>query len=51
VAKIVTEKGAAIDSFYVRERDGQVVAEGERQRQIEARLRQAIEALDQAAAP
>ena len=45
VAKIVTEKGAAIDSFYVREPDGQKVLEAPRQRLITERLRAAIEAL------
>jgi [protein-PII] uridylyltransferase len=45
VAKIVTEKGAAIDSFYVREPDGQKVLDPARQRVIDARLRAAIEAL------
>jgi [protein-PII] uridylyltransferase len=42
VAKILTEKGAAIDSFYVREPDGQKVLEPSRQRSIERRLRAAI---------
>jgi len=51
VAKIVTEKGAAIDSFYVRDVNGQVVADAARQEEIARRLRQAIEALDQPAAP
>lgn len=45
VAKIVTEKGAAIDSFYVREFDGQKVLQPERQQVIAARLRAAIESL------
>ncbi|MBI5385461.1 MAG: [protein-PII] uridylyltransferase [Verrucomicrobia bacterium] len=46
VAKIVTEKGAAIDSFYVREPDGQQVLEPERQRLIAEHLRTAIGQLD-----
>ena len=46
VAKIVTEKGAAIDSFYVREPDGQKVMEPERQQLIERKLRAAIEKLE-----
>jgi [protein-PII] uridylyltransferase len=46
VAKIVTEKGAAIDSFYVREPDGQKVLTEERQQLIGQRLRAAIAALD-----
>jgi [protein-PII] uridylyltransferase len=45
VAKIVTEKGAAIDSFYVREPDGQKVLQAERQRRIEERLRSAMEGI------
>jgi len=45
-AKISTEKGAAIDSFYVREFDGGKVLLPERQRAIERRLRQAIGSLD-----
>jgi len=51
VAKILTEKGAAIDSFYVRETDGQIVAEGARQEQVAACLRRAIEGLDHPASP
>ncbi|HSU52480.1 MAG TPA: [protein-PII] uridylyltransferase [Candidatus Dormibacteraeota bacterium] len=45
-AKIVTEKGAAIDSFYVRELDGDKVLAPERHRSIERKLRQAIHSLD-----
>jgi [protein-PII] uridylyltransferase len=45
-AKILTEKGAAIDTFYVREVDGQKIEKPERQRAIERRLRQAIHSLE-----
>ena len=45
-ARISTEKGAAIDSFYVREQDGNKVVAPERHHSIERRLRQAIHALD-----
>jgi [protein-PII] uridylyltransferase len=45
-AKICTERGAAIDSFYVRELDGRKVLAPERHRAIERRLRQAIGDLD-----
>jgi [protein-PII] uridylyltransferase len=45
-AKILTERGAAIDSFYVRELGGAKVIDPDRQRVIERRLRQAIHALD-----
>ncbi len=45
-ARIVTERGAAIDSFYVRELDGRKVESPERQAVIEGRLRQSIAALD-----
>jgi [protein-PII] uridylyltransferase len=48
-AKILTEKGAAIDSFYVREVDGGKVIEPERQKAIERKLKQAIHALETAA--
>jgi [protein-PII] uridylyltransferase len=41
-ARIVTERGAAIDSFYVRELDGGKIVSPERQKFIEARLREAI---------
>ena len=45
-AKILTEKGAAIDSFYVREEDGSKILSPERQRSIERKLRHAIHELD-----
>ena len=45
-AKICTERGAAMDNFYVRELSGGKVVEPERHRAIERRLRQAIHALD-----
>ena len=45
-ARIVTERGAAIDSFYVRELDGTKVILPERQVDIENRLRDAISRLD-----
>lgn len=48
-ARICTERGAAMDSFYVQEFGGGKVTTPERQRQIESALRQAIEALDAAA--
>jgi len=41
-AKILTEKGAAIDSFYVRELDGGKILAPERQQLIERKLQQAI---------
>jgi [protein-PII] uridylyltransferase len=47
-AKICTEKGAAIDSFYVCELDGGKIQSRERQQVIERKLRQAIHALDSA---
>jgi len=47
-AKISTEKGAAIDSFYVHEIGGGKVLAPERQKRIEAELRRAIYALDAA---
>lgn len=45
-AKISTDRGAAIDSFYVRELDGSKVVQAGRQRAIEQRLRSAIAELD-----
>ncbi len=48
-ARIVTERGAAIDSFYVRELDGSKVESPERQAVIENRLREAIRRLEVAA--
>jgi len=45
-AKILTEKGAAIDSFYVRERDGGKIVKPERQHAIERKIRSAIQSLD-----
>jgi len=45
-ARIVTERGAAIDSFYVREPDGSKVTSVERQLLVEDRLRSAIHRLD-----
>lgn len=47
-AKILTEKGAAIDSFYVRELDGGKVLSEPRQKSIERKLRAAINSLDAA---
>ncbi|MEI9865283.1 MAG: [protein-PII] uridylyltransferase [Limisphaerales bacterium] len=41
-ARIVTERGAAIDSFYVRELDGGKIMSPERQKNITERLRGAI---------
>jgi [protein-PII] uridylyltransferase len=45
-AKICTERGAAIDTFYVSEAFGGKVYDAERQRHIERKLRQAIQGLD-----
>ncbi len=45
LAKISTEKGAAIDSFYVAETDGQKVTDPERQRLIAGKLLSALNAL------
>jgi [protein-PII] uridylyltransferase len=45
-AKVLTEKGAAIDSFYVRELDGGKVLSEARQKSIERKLRSAINSLD-----
>ncbi len=45
-AKICTEKGAAIDTFYVREVGGQKILSPDRQHAIERKLHHAIHALD-----
>jgi [protein-PII] uridylyltransferase len=45
LAKIVTEKGAAIDSFYVRYVDGGKITDPAQQAEIQARLLQAIGSL------
>ncbi len=47
-ARILTERGAAVDSFYVRERDDGKVLDGERQKLIENKLREAISQFDPA---
>ncbi len=46
-AKILTEKGAAIDSFYLRELDGGKILALERQKAIEQKLLKAIHWLDE----
>ncbi len=46
-AKILTEKGAAINSFYVREIDGARVLAPSRRAAIEQRLRRAIRGLEE----
>ena len=43
LAKISTEKGAAIDTFYITERNGAKVLDPERQKTIKHRLRHAIQ--------
>jgi [protein-PII] uridylyltransferase len=45
LAKICTEKGAAIDSFYVSERDGQKVLHPDRQKYVAEKLMTALRAL------
>jgi len=45
-AKICTEKGAAIDTFYVSELGGGKVLSAERQKTIEMKLTEAIHALE-----
>jgi len=49
VAKISTEMGAAVDSFYVSELNGDRIVSPVRQHTIEARLRTALLNLDQRA--
>jgi [protein-PII] uridylyltransferase len=41
LAKVVTEKGAAIDTFYITEADGSAIVDGERQAEIGSALRRA----------
>jgi [protein-PII] uridylyltransferase len=45
-AKISTEKGAAIDTFYLRDLDGDKITSPDRHRSIERKLKSAIHALD-----
>jgi [protein-PII] uridylyltransferase len=45
LAKIVTEKGAAIDTFYLTEKNGSPVISPERQNQIASELRRVIQDL------
>jgi [protein-PII] uridylyltransferase len=47
LAKILTEKGAAVDTFYITTWDKKKIASEEHQRYIEHRLQEAIAALDQ----
>ncbi|KAF0177137.1 MAG: protein-PII uridylyltransferase [Limisphaerales bacterium] len=49
IAKISTEKGAAMDSFYVTELNGEKITAPHRQHTIEARLRTALLNFDQRA--
>ena len=46
LAKISTEKGAAIDSFYVSEQDSQKVLHPDRQKYIAEKLMGALRSLD-----
>ena len=47
LAKILTEKGAAVDTFYIRTWDKKKVESLEQQEYVEQKLREAISALDQ----
>jgi [protein-PII] uridylyltransferase len=47
-AKIFTEKGAALDTFYIRELDGSKIFDPVRQADIERAVRAAIKSLDRA---
>ena len=47
LAKILTEKGAAVDTFSITTWDKQKVTSDEHQRYIQHRLQEAIHALDQ----
>jgi len=47
-AKIFTEKGAALDTFYIREMDGAKILDSSRQKDIERAVRAAIKSLDRA---
>jgi [protein-PII] uridylyltransferase len=46
LAKILTEKGAAVDTFYITTWDKQKITGDEHKRYIEHRLEEAISALD-----
>lgn len=46
-AKIITERGAAIDSFYVRENHGGQILTPDRRQAIEQKLRRAIQGLEE----
>ncbi|MGH7950642.1 MAG: [protein-PII] uridylyltransferase [Limisphaerales bacterium] len=46
-ARILTERGAAIDSFYVRELNGEKIISIKRQKTIENKLREVINRLDE----
>jgi len=45
LAKILTERGAAIDTFYVRTWDGQRIGEGEHEQYVQAQLLEALATL------
>ena len=45
-ARILTERGAAIDAFYVRERNGGQIVSAQRQQLIKDKLREAINQLE-----